>query len=83
MALTSRGDMSGPEPGLLSIAQGRRDQPVSRYFFELTTSPNVIWVYLAKINIKAGAPVMPLDPDNIDLAGNVSAKFKRARNAPF
>lgn len=54
-----------------------------RYFFELTTTPNVIWMDLAKFNFNAGAPVMILDPDNIDLAGNVTAKFQKARNAPF
>lgn len=54
-----------------------------RYFFELTTSPNVIWMDLAKFNFSAGASVMTLDPDNIDLAGNVSTKFKKARAVPF
>src|SRR5437867_9881229 len=34
---------------------------------------------LAKFDLKAGAPVMILDPDNIDLAGNVSAKFQKTR----
>ncbi|MDO8267786.1 MAG: linear amide C-N hydrolase [Moraxellaceae bacterium] len=54
-----------------------------RYFFELTTTPNVIWMDLSKFNLKAGAPVMMLDPDNINLAGNVSSKFKKAAKSPF
>ena len=31
-----------------------------RYYFELTTSPNVIWADLAKFNLAPGAPVMVL-----------------------
>lgn len=58
------------------------DMTNKRYFFELTTSPNVIWAELGKFDLKRGAPVMALNPDNIKLAGDVSAKFRRAK-APF
>ena len=34
-----------------------------RYFFELTTSPNVIWADLAKFKLAKGAPVRVLNPD--------------------
>ncbi|MEI6068237.1 MAG: linear amide C-N hydrolase [Methylococcaceae bacterium] len=54
-----------------------------RYFFELTTSPNVIWAELAKFKLAAGAPVMVLNPDNIKLSGDVSGKFRKAANALF
>jgi penicillin V acylase-like amidase (Ntn superfamily) len=54
-----------------------------RHFFELTTTPNVIWMDLAKFDLKVGAPVMVLNPDAIDIAGNVSAKFQSAKSAPF
>lgn len=54
-----------------------------RYYFELTTSPNVFWADLAKFDLSPGAPVMVLNPDNIDLSGNVSAKFQKAAKAPF
>jgi penicillin V acylase-like amidase (Ntn superfamily) len=54
-----------------------------RYFFELTTSPNVIWTDLAKFNLAPGAQVMVLNPDNIELSGNVTGKFQRAVKAPF
>jgi len=54
-----------------------------RYYFELATAPNVIWVDLARLDLKPGAPVMVLDPDNIDLAGNVSARFEKTSNVPF
>jgi len=54
-----------------------------RYFFELTTSPNVVWVDLSKVNLAPGAPVMVLNPDNIALSGDVSDKFTKAKRAPF
>lgn len=53
-----------------------------RYYFELTTSPNVIWVDLSKFELDAGSPVTVLDPDDIDLSGDVSGKFKVV-DAPF
>jgi hypothetical protein len=38
---------------------------------------------LAKFNLKAGAPVMVLNPDNIDIAGNVSGKLQKDKSAPL
>jgi choloylglycine hydrolase len=52
------------------------------YYFELTTSPSVIWTNLSAMNLEAGQPVRMLDPDNIDLAGNVMGSF-RIGPAPF
>jgi penicillin V acylase-like amidase (Ntn superfamily) len=54
-----------------------------RYFFELTTSPNVIWADLSTFDLSPGASVLTLDPDNIDLSGNVSGKFEKVERAPF
>jgi penicillin V acylase-like amidase (Ntn superfamily) len=54
-----------------------------RYFFELTTSPNVIWADLPKFKLSQGAPVMVLNPDNIALSGDVTQKFQKAVKAPF
>jgi choloylglycine hydrolase len=54
-----------------------------RYFFELTTSPNVIWADLTKFDLNAGAPVMVLNPDDIALSGDVTGKFQKAQSAPF
>lgn len=54
-----------------------------RYFFELTTAPNLIWVELSGLDFGAGAPVMLLDPDNIYLTGDVTDKFHKADKAPF
>jgi penicillin V acylase-like amidase (Ntn superfamily) len=72
-------------PGTLYNTEYRTaiDLTNRRYFFELTTSPNVIWMDMAGFDLRAGAPVMLLDPDDIDLAGNVSAKFRKARKVPF
>ncbi len=54
-----------------------------RYFFELTTIPNVTWVELSHFKLDAGAPVLLLDPDNVALSGDISAQFKPVAKAPF
>lgn len=56
-----------------------------RYFFELTTSPNVIWVDLKQLDFTTGSPVLQLDPyhDALELSGNVSQKFQAIKKAPF
>lgn len=54
-----------------------------RYFFELTTAPSVIWADLDAFDLEPGAPVMVLNPDDVDLAGNVTDKFRKAGQAPF
>ncbi len=53
-----------------------------RYYFELTTSPNVIWAQLTKFDLSPGKPVLALNPDNIDLSGDVDQDF-RPIAAPF
>lgn len=52
------------------------------YFFELTTSPNVLWVDLNSFKLDAGSPVMMINPDDMNLSGDVSKKFKEIK-APF
>jgi choloylglycine hydrolase len=52
------------------------------YYFELTTSPSVIWTNLSAMNLEPGQPVRMLNPDNVELAGNVIGSF-RAGPAPF
>ena len=54
-----------------------------RYFFELTTSPNVIWTDLNSFKLEPGSPVMTLNPDNVDLSGNVTKQFQKLEKAPF
>lgn len=53
-----------------------------RYYFELSTSPNVLWVDLTRMNLAPGAPVMELNPDSLDLDGNVTDEFTKA-TPPF
>lgn len=54
-----------------------------RYFFELTTSPNVLWADLTKFDLDPGAPVMVLDPDDLALSGDVTTRFQKAAKSPF
>lgn len=54
-----------------------------RYFFELTTSPNVIWTDLDEFRLDAGASAMALTPGAIDLSGDVAARFVPLDAAPF
>ncbi|MER7732805.1 linear amide C-N hydrolase [Streptomyces erythrochromogenes] len=46
-----------------------------RYFFELATSPNLLWAELDRFDLSPGAPVMTLDPESPELVGDVSAGF--------
>lgn len=54
-----------------------------RYYFELTTSPNVVWADLSKMNLAPGVPVQLLNPDNVALAGNVTSAFQPAEKSPY
>jgi len=54
-----------------------------RYYFELTTSPNVIWTDLAKFDRMPDSPVKILDPDNVGLSGDVTERFQSIEQAPF
>jgi penicillin V acylase-like amidase (Ntn superfamily) len=47
-----------------------------RYFFELTTSPSVLWTDLSQFDLTPEAQAMVLDPDGIELAGDVTGKFR-------
>lgn len=73
------------EPGTLYNTEYRTaiDLTNRRYFFELTTAPNVIWMELDAFDLEVGAPAMILDPDDITLCGDVSARFQRAVRVPF
>jgi len=53
-----------------------------RYYFELTTSPSVLWVDLSAVNFDAGQPVLALDPQDIRFSGNVTGDLTPAP-APF
>lgn len=62
-----------PRGRLLRALDRRRDRPARR--------GAVLWVDLARFEL-AGSPVRTLDPDSLDLSGDVSAKFAQAV-APF
>jgi choloylglycine hydrolase len=49
------------------------DLTALRYFFELTTSPNVVWIDLAKLDMSEGAATLSVNPDSIELSGEISA----------
>ncbi|MFE9812985.1 linear amide C-N hydrolase [Streptomyces sp. NPDC005548] len=53
-----------------------------RYFFELTTSPNLLWAEIGRFDPSPGAPVMTLVPEGLDLVGDVSDRFTPSP-APF
>lgn len=53
------------------------------YFFELTTSPNVLWVSFSDLDLKPGAPLRILDPNDISLSGEVSSRFTTVAVAPY
>lgn len=73
------------KPGSLYNTEYRTAMDLTnrRYFFELTTAPNVIWLELDKLNFTQGAPVMMLNPDDINLSGEVSECFAAAAQIPF
>jgi penicillin V acylase-like amidase (Ntn superfamily) len=45
------------------------------YFFELTTSPNVIWVEFDQLDLPDGAGPRAIDPYDDTLVGNVTSRF--------
>jgi len=60
------------------------DTTNKRYYFEFTNMPNVVWVDLSKLNLKAGAPVQSFDmASDIDASGEVSGKFQPTKPFEF
>lgn len=53
------------------------------YFFELTTSPNVVWINLSGLDLSPGASVRALNPDDIAIAGDITAKLRPLAAPPF
>ena len=45
------------------------------YFFELTTSPNVIWVDMTRLKLNPGSPPLVIDPYDDSLVGDVTDRF--------
>jgi hypothetical protein len=42
------------------------------------TSPNLLWAELGQFDFSPGAAVMTLNPDGINLTGDVSGKYTQA-----
>ena len=57
------------------------DQKDLVYYFNSTTSPNVFWVDMSKLNLARGQPTRELAVDGRILAGETSSQFQPA--APF
>ncbi len=53
-----------------------------RYYFELTTAPNLFWIDLDNCDFEIGADVVALDPDDLSLSGEVGSQLK-VTSAPF
>lgn len=51
------------------------DLTQKRYFFELTTSPNIVWIELDGIDLAEGAQPQVIDPYDESLIGDVTARF--------
>jgi penicillin V acylase-like amidase (Ntn superfamily) len=52
------------------------------YFFELSTSPNVIWVEMDRLKLSAGTGPLAVDPYDESLVGNVTERLV-PREMPF
>ncbi len=76
--------MGVSKPGAPNIAatlwRTVSDQKNLLYFFDSTTSPNVFWVDLNKLNFGVGQPTLKLDVDHGEIfSGDAVSKFKPAR----
>lgn len=69
------------EPGSLYNTEYRTalDLTNKRYYFELSTAPNLLWMDLTKFNLDPGSPVLLLNPNSITLVGDVTGKFRPGR----
>lgn len=52
-------------------------------FFELTNSPNVIWIDLDALDPAPGGPVMALDPNDLSLSTEVGPGLVALTSEPF
>jgi choloylglycine hydrolase len=43
----------------------------------------VVWIDLDQLNVNPGAPVLTLDPDDMELSGNITTKFQPVAKALF
>ncbi|WAS06326.1 hypothetical protein LQF76_05435 [Gloeomargaritales cyanobacterium VI4D9] len=43
----------------------------------------MVWIDLEQLNVNPGAPVLTLDPDDMELSGNITTKFQPVTKSPF
>ena len=53
------------------------DLKTHEYYFKFTTMPFMIWARLTAFDLKPGAPVLELNPENPELHGNVAGRFHK------
>jgi penicillin V acylase-like amidase (Ntn superfamily) len=51
------------------------------YYFELTTSPNTIWIHLDGLDLTQGAQPLAIDPYDESLIGDVTSRFTPHQSA--
>lgn len=51
------------------------------YYFNSTTTPNIIWLDLKKLNFSKDAPILEMDPTNARLNGEIAPQPKPAPTA--
>jgi penicillin V acylase-like amidase (Ntn superfamily) len=50
------------------------------YFFNSTTTPNIVWIDLNKINFAVGSDVLSIDPSDIRLEGDITKSLMPSRS---
>lgn len=50
------------------------------YFFNSTTTPNIVWIDLNKINFALGSDVLSIDPSDIRLEGDITKSLMPSRS---
>ncbi len=48
------------------------------YYFNSTTAPNVVWIDFSNLNFAEDAPVLSLDPTDVNLIGEISKNLTKA-----
>jgi choloylglycine hydrolase len=75
-----------PHKPNISATQWRSisDLTNKRYYFEFTNMPNLVWMDLAKLNLKEGAPIQVFDmASDLEASGEVSGRFSTAKPFEF
>lgn len=52
------------------------DLTYKTYYFNSTTTPNIIWLDLKNLDFSEGKPILSLDPNDVHLIGDVKGELK-------